>query len=84
MGQDLSRWGQRGQLDVGVELGLGSQTQQGNVVSEVEIQGEDFLKRFHSPQCFQIVVFLLRFHNLIKKTGNHSYPAATLAEFQPE
>lgn len=52
MGQDLSRWGQSGQLDIGVELGLGGQTQQGNVVSEVESQGEDVLKRFHLPQCF--------------------------------
>lgn len=52
MGQDLSRWGQRGQLDVGVELGLGSQTQQGNVVSEVEIQGEEFLKKISLAPVF--------------------------------
>lgn len=84
VGQDLSRWGQSGQLDVGVELGIGGQTQQGNVVSEVESKGEDFFKRFHSPQCFQRVAFLLRFHNFEQKKGNHSYPPATFPEFQPE
>lgn len=36
VGQDLSRWGQRGQLDVRVEFGRRGQTQQSNVVSEVE------------------------------------------------
>lgn len=67
VGQDLSRWGQSGQLDVGVELGIGGQTQQGNVVSEVESKGEDFFKRFHSPKCFPRVAFLLRFHNFEQK-----------------
>lgn len=41
VGQDLSRWGQRGQLDVGVEFGVGGQTQQGNVIA---VEGGIFFK----------------------------------------
>lgn len=37
MGQDLAGGRQRAQLDVGVQSGIRGQTQQGDVVPEVEI-----------------------------------------------
>lgn len=51
VGKKLARGRQRAQLNVGVQTGLGGQTQQGNVIPEVEIHESDRLKEDNLSVC---------------------------------